>query len=63
MNGQELASQVFKFLPKLEVIFVSGYTFEHLLKDGEIDENINFIQKPYTIHALLKSLREILDKK
>jgi two-component system, cell cycle sensor histidine kinase and response regulator CckA len=63
MNGQELASQVHKLIPDLEVLFVSGYTFEHLLKDGEIDDSINFLQKPYTIQTILKSLREILDKK
>ena len=63
MNGQELASRVHKLLPDLKVLFVSGYTFEHLLKDGEIDDSINFLQKPYTVHNLLKRIREILDKK
>jgi len=61
MNGQELAKYVNKKMPNMKVLFVSGYTFEHLVKDGEIEENINFLQKPYKIQNLLKRIRETLD--
>jgi CheY-like chemotaxis protein len=61
MNGQEFVSQVHKFFPDLKVLYVSGYTFEYLLKDGEIEENINFLQKPYMNQDILKKIREILD--
>ena len=61
MNGQEFVSQVHKFFPELKVLYVSGYTFEYLLNDGEIEENINFLQKSYMIQDILKKIREILD--
>jgi PAS domain S-box-containing protein len=61
MNGHELVKQVISFKPDLKVIYVSGYTFEHLLKDGEVDESINFLQKPYTIQSLLKKIKEALN--
>jgi len=61
MNGQELASMVHQFLPDIKVLYVSGYTFDYLLKDGEIEENINFLQKPYTIQSILKKIRGALD--
>ena len=61
MNGQELANKITEFLPDLKIIFVSGYTFEHLIKDGEVEESINFLQKPYTIQNILRKIRETLD--
>lgn len=61
MNGQDLAKKVYEIQPNSKILFVSGYTFEHLLKDGEIEEGINFLQKPYTIQSLLKRIRNILD--
>lgn len=61
MNGKELAEKVHQLLPELKVLFVSGYTFEYLLKDGEIEENINFLQKPYMILDILKKIRDVLD--
>ena len=61
MNGQELANKITEFLPDLKIIFVSGYTFEHLIKDGEVEESINFLHKPYTIQNILRKIRETLD--
>ena len=46
-----------------KALFVSGYTYDHLLRDGALEEGINFLQKPYSIHNLLKSIRSILDTK
>jgi FixJ family two-component response regulator len=61
MNGKELANQLSKIVPIKNVLFVSGYPFEHLAEEGKIDEGINFLQKPYSIKNLLKKIREILD--
>ena len=61
MNGKEFVQKVNKFLQGVKVLYVSGYTFEHLVKDGEIKDGINFLQKPYKIQKLLKKIREILN--
>jgi CheY-like chemotaxis protein len=61
MNGQEFVSILHTFLPDIKVLYVSGYTFEYLSKDGEIEESINFLQKPYTIQNILKKIRGALD--
>jgi CheY-like chemotaxis protein len=61
MNGQELAKRLKKIIPLKRVLFVSGYTFDYLKQDGALEEGINFLQKPYSIHDILSKIREILD--
>ena len=61
MNGKEFVQKVNKLLQGMSVLYVSGYTFEHLVKDGKIEEGINFLQKPYKIQNLLQKIRETLD--
>jgi len=63
MNGKELSQQLVKLLPKVFVLFASGYVDDNVLKQGELDKNINFLQKPYSINILLKKLRQIFDSK
>ena len=62
MNGQELAEKLKDIIPPNKVLFVSGYTFDHLTRDSALDKGINFLQKPYSIHDLLKKIKEILEK-
>ena len=34
-----------------------------LVTNGQLDKNINFLAKPYTVATLLKKIRQILDSK
>lgn len=63
MNGQELAKRLENIIPLNRVLFVSGYTFDHLKQDGALEEGINFLQKPYSIHDILSKIRDILNSK
>ena len=60
MNGAELARKVKARLPGIEVLCISGYA-EELRQSGEIDEN-SFLQKPFTPQALLRKVRDMLDR-
>ena len=60
MGGRELADDLNAKFPDLKVLFTSGYTDNHIVKNGELVRGVNFIQKPFTIHELSKKLREIL---
>jgi PAS domain S-box-containing protein len=64
MNGEELAKRIKAIYPELKIIFVSGYTDNHLLHDdGTLGKEVNFIQKPYSIEKLAKEIRRILQEK
>jgi len=59
MNGKELAVEIEKILPGTRILFTSGYTEDHIVSSGSLDKGINFLQKPYTMQALAKKIREV----
>ncbi len=62
MGGIELASRLIKKNHNLKILFTSGYTDNHIVQNGEIKSKLNFIQKPFSIKALSKKVRRILDR-
>jgi two-component system cell cycle sensor histidine kinase/response regulator CckA len=60
VNGKELAEQLTGLLPRMRVLFMSGYT-ETVVHNGVLDEGLNFIQKPFTPYSLLRKIQEVLD--
>jgi PAS domain S-box-containing protein len=61
MNGRELASEVRDLYPELRTLFMSGYTANVIAHHGVLDEEVHFIQKPFSMGELAASLREALD--
>jgi CheY-like chemotaxis protein len=61
MNGAELARKVLDRLPGIEVLYISGYA-EEMRQSCEIDEN-SFLQKPFAPQALLRKVRDMLDRR
>ena len=61
INGKELASRLKEKISLDRVLFVSGYSQDHLLQNGSLQQGINFLQKPYPIDILIKKVRKILD--
>lgn len=62
MNGKELAESLQKLSTNLKVLFMSGYTANIISERGMLDENINFLQKPFLMKELAANLRESLDE-
>lgn len=60
MGGKELAEKLGEEIDDLKVLFASGYTDDHITDSGVLQQDINFIQKPYRIQALAKKIREVL---
>ena len=54
-----------KFKKKIKnnilVLYTSGYTDDHIVTQGELDEGLNFIAKPYSINDIATKIRTILD--
>jgi CheY-like chemotaxis protein len=61
MNGRDLAQHLQKDRPGLKTIYCSGYSQDILGKDLVLEENVRFLQKPYTPAKLLILVRNCLD--
>lgn len=64
MNGLELAYILKNKLPKIKVVFMSGFKNDVIAHyDGLIEPEENFIQKPLIPTKLIDKLRAMLDEK
>ncbi len=62
MNGKELAEQLKLMRPGLRVLYTSGYTDNAIAEHGVLAPGVNFLSKPFTINALTRKVREVLDR-
>ena len=62
MSGLELAKQLLSKKPSLKVVYMSGYSTEFAAGKLDLRQDENFLQKPFIIDHLLKTLRNNLDK-
>jgi len=62
MSGRELRQRVAKLSPHTRVIFTSGYTDDAIVRHGVFQAESDFLQKPFTVHGLLRKVREVLDR-
>ena len=61
-SGRELARRLAQSRPETRVLYVSGYTDDAIVHHGFLEDGMNFIQKPFTVVALARKVREVLDK-
>lgn len=61
LNGKELHEKLKIRRPHLKALFMSGYTEDVIAHRGILDRGICFIQKPFTLEALARKIREVLD--
>ncbi|MBN2443920.1 MAG: PAS domain S-box protein [Spirochaetales bacterium] len=62
MNGKELYEKLKDVIVGLKVLYMSGYSGDVLAHHGILDDNINFIYKPFSIESLTEKIRIILDE-
>jgi two-component system, cell cycle sensor histidine kinase and response regulator CckA len=62
MSGRDLRAQVAEISPQTRVLFTSGYTDDAVVRHGVYQSESDFLQKPFTVHGLLKKVREVLDR-
>ena len=60
MNGQDLAKSLQMLYPEIKCLFMSGYTADVISHHGVLEEDIHFIQKPFSKTALAAKVREAL---
>jgi two-component system cell cycle sensor histidine kinase/response regulator CckA len=62
MSGREVAIMLAAERPGLRVLFASGYTAEAIVRHGVLEPGTDLIHKPFTPDALLRRVRERLDR-
>jgi CheY-like chemotaxis protein len=58
-GGHELARELRRERPQLKVVYMSGYSDEQVRSEAS-REGIPFVQKPFTPHALVKVVNDVL---
>jgi len=59
MNGRELAEEARAMVPSLSVLFATGYAKDVIMRNGVLDSGTGFIEKPYTVEALARKLKQM----
>jgi PAS domain S-box-containing protein len=62
MSGSELAKLLEPLYPEIKILYMSGYTDNAIVRHGVLEKGVNYIQKPFTMEALARKVRVVLDK-
>jgi PAS domain S-box-containing protein len=60
-SGRALVERLRPLRPETQVVYMSGYTNEAIVRHGVLDPDTLFIQKPFTPAGLGRKVREALD--
>ena len=61
MSIRELTGTLSEARPDMKVLYISGYTDDSISHLGILDSGKNFLQKPFTVTALARKIREVLE--
>ncbi|NLE59288.1 MAG: PAS domain S-box protein [Planctomycetes bacterium] len=61
-NGRQMVEALQALSPGLKVLFMSGYPGETIAHHHVLDDGLSFIAKPFTMAALLRKMRDVLDE-
>ncbi len=61
LSGRELIERISAVHGAPKVLYMSGYTDDDLIRDGVFEEEIAFLQKPFTPDILARKVRETMN--
>jgi PAS domain S-box-containing protein len=61
MSGTELAEKMAPLQPQAKVLYMSGYTNDSMVRHGVLEQQVLFLQKPFTPASFARKVREVLD--
>ena len=60
IGGRELVKQLAQARPSTKFLYLSGYTEDAIVSEGSLEEGTAFLQKPFSLQALSRKVREVL---
>jgi two-component system cell cycle sensor histidine kinase/response regulator CckA len=63
MSGPELQQQLLNTRRNLPTLFMSGYVANEMRGGHILDEDVSFIQKPFSVAELTRTVRTMLDRR
>jgi two-component system, cell cycle sensor histidine kinase and response regulator CckA len=61
MGGGDAVERISTFRPGIKSVYMSGYADTAIFKQGILDKDIVFLQKPYDVDSLMQKVRAVLD--
>lgn len=62
ISGKEMYKRLGEAIPGLRALYMSGYTANVIVHRGVLEDNVQFIQKPFTRHELAAKVRLSLEE-
>lgn len=63
MNGMELYESLQDSRPTMKVLYISGYTSDVVIHGGTLEEEVNFLSKPFTVEQFIERVRQLVGQK
>ncbi|MCZ7649406.1 MAG: response regulator [Planctomycetota bacterium] len=60
LGGRQLAETLQERIPSLKVLYMSGYIADAAVHHGIVEQNVAFLNKPFSPQALARKVREVL---
>lgn len=61
MGGKQLVEALSPLRPQMRILYMSGYTSNTIVHQGELDPGTQLLTKPFTPDILSRRVREVLD--
>jgi nitrogen-specific signal transduction histidine kinase/CheY-like chemotaxis protein len=61
-SGPEVVDRLRRLHPRIRVLLMSGYTDDLIARKGRLDDEVPFLQKPFTAGRLAGRIREVIDR-
>lgn len=61
MGGRTLAETLRASMPAVKVLYISGFTDDESVRTGDFPPGSKFLQKPFTLSALIGKVREAIE--
>jgi hypothetical protein len=62
VRSPELARKARELIPRIAILFTSGYTENAIVHGGRLDPGVNLLTKPYSRQALAARIRDVLNR-